>query len=197
MWMNKKYRYPEKYEPLFLDAKPFEHIVLRNFFAKEKLKKILAAFKAQQFHSQSSDLFQFSQTNDLKKTKDKQLKEFYHFFSSRKFIQYISKLTKTKLKKINMSGFTYSSTDYLLPHDDRLEGRKIAYIVNLSKLKEADGGALELFEVNNSRATKVVRSYPPQFNSLVLFKVTPSSFHQVSEVLSDKKRYTLTGWFHG
>jgi Rps23 Pro-64 3,4-dihydroxylase Tpa1-like proline 4-hydroxylase len=69
--------------------------------------------------------------------------------------------------------------------------------VNLSDFNEKDGGALGLFETENNHPTRVVQRYPPQFNSFVLFKVTPQSFHQVQEVLSDKQRCTITGWFHG
>jgi Rps23 Pro-64 3,4-dihydroxylase Tpa1-like proline 4-hydroxylase len=81
----------------------------------------------------------------------------------------------------------------LLPHDDRLSGRKIAYILNLSKnFAKNDGGALQFF-----KGKKIVKSIPPTFNTFTIFQVSPRSLHQVQEVLSDKKRISFAGWFHG
>lgn len=181
----------------FSENKPFQHIVLKNFFINSKLKDVLSAFQHLEFKEKNSDLFQFSQSKDFKSMANPTLKSFYDFFKSAEFLKFVSTITKTKVTSIDMSAFVYKSTDYLLPHDDQLEGRKIAYIVNLSDFNETDGGALELFETKDNHPTKVAKSYFPTFNSFVLFKVTPKSFHQVQEVLSDKQRCTITGWFHG
>jgi len=42
-----------------------------------------------------------------------------------------------------------------------------------------------------------VKRIVPEFNSLVLFRVSPRSWHQVAEVVSDVQRLTVTGWYHG
>lgn len=176
----------------FISAKPFPHIVLDNFFSP-KIKMVKSALLKEKFYPFDNDLFQFVQTDDIKNSSNERLREFHRFFSSKEFVGFVSKVTGSKLDSKDMSGFVYSDTDYLLPHDDRLEGRKIAYVVNLgSDFNERDGGALQLFKGN-----KVVRSYSPKFNSLVLFKVSPKSVHQVQEVISKKKRISLAGWFHG
>lgn len=175
----------------FKAAKPFPHIVLKNFFT-ERINGVYDAVLKEQFHEQNTDLFQFQQTNDCKNAAQPALQEFHKFFSSKECIEFIAKITGIPVSSIDMSAFIYDDTDYLLPHDDRLEGRKIAYVVNLAKeFTEEDGGALQLFENN-----KVVKSIVPAFNSLVLFEVSPRSLHQVQEVLSNKNRVTLAGWFH-
>jgi Rps23 Pro-64 3,4-dihydroxylase Tpa1-like proline 4-hydroxylase len=92
-----------------------------------------------------------------------------------------------------MSAFIYDDTDYLLPHDDRLEGRKIAYVVQVGdNFAKEDGGALQLLE-----GKKVVKSISPSYNAFTIFKVSSKSWHQVQEVLSSKKRVSFAGWFHG
>jgi len=78
-----------------------------------------------------------------------------------------------------------------LPHDDRLEGRKIAYVLYLSDLREEDGGSLDMYE-----DMKIVKSIIPKFGDLLLFEVSEKSFHQVAEVLTDANRLTIAGWFH-
>ena len=181
----------------FPKAKPFAHLVLHDFFSPARIKQVREELLKQSFTFKESDLFRFHQTTDISNVSDKTLQEFYAFFNSKEFCAYISKITNTRVNRADMSGFIYSSTDHLLPHDDRLEGRKIAYIVNVSQgFTRKDGGALSFFETKKNRPTKVVRSFTPTYNTLFLFKVSPKSFHQVDEVLTDKKRVSLAGWFY-
>ena len=176
----------------FASNRPFPHLVLGNFFSK-KINKVADAVLKEKFYEYNSDLFQFQQTDDCKNAKQPAIKAFYKFFSSKEFIQFISQITNIKLKSIDMSGFIYDDTDYLLPHDDRLAGRKIAYILNLTRnFSKSDGGALQFFKGN-----KVVKSIPPTFNTFTIFKVSPKSLHRVQEITSSKKRLSFGGWFHG
>jgi Rps23 Pro-64 3,4-dihydroxylase Tpa1-like proline 4-hydroxylase len=192
-WVNPVYlKNVDGLRKQFPSNKPFPHLVLGNFFAK-RINSVAKALVKEKFYENNSDLFQFQQTDDCKNAKQPAVKEFYKFFSSKEFINLISKITNTKLKFIDMSGFIYDDSDYLLPHDDRLSGRKIAYVVNLSKdFTPSDGGALQFFKGN-----KIVKTIPPTFNTLTIFKVSPKSLHQVQEVMSNKKRLTFAGWFHG
>jgi phosphatidylinositol glycan class S len=176
----------------FASNKPFPYLVLGNFFTK-KIEKVAKQLLKEKFYEHNSDLFQFQQTDDCKNAKQAAVKEFHKFFSSREFISFISKITNTELKFIDMSGFIYDDADYLLPHDDRLSGRKIAYVVQLGdNFTENDGGALQFFKGN-----KIVKSVPPRFNTLTIFKVSPKSLHQVQEVMGKKRRISFAGWFHG
>jgi len=182
----------------FPKAKPFPHMVLHDFFSPGKIKQVRNELLKQSFTFKESDLFRFHQSADISTLPNKVLRDFFKFFNSKKFCKYISQITKTKVHRADMSGFVYSSTNHLLPHDDRLEGRKIAYVVNLSQnFTKKDGGALSFFETNNNRPTKIVKSFIPTNNTLFLFKVSPKSFHQVNEVLSSKKRLSFAGWFYG
>jgi len=193
MWINQKYlnKIPQLKTQFALN-KPFPHLILHDFFSS-KIEAVAAALLKEKFHELNADLYQFQQTGDCKKATQSAVKAFHKFFSSKEFIQLISKITNTKLKWIDMSGFIYGDTDYLLPHDDRLSGRKIAYILNLSKgFTKTDGGALQFF-----KGSKIVKSIPPAFNTFTIFKVSPKSMHQVQEIMSDKKRLSFAGWFHG
>ena len=64
-----------------------------------------------------------------------------------------------------MAGTLYVDTDYLLCHDDQLEGRKIAYLFYLSDMKETDGGSLNLFASKNRVPTTIERKIIPKFNT--------------------------------
>ena len=103
---------------------------------------------------------------------------------------------------VDMFSARYDYTDYLLCHDDELEGRRIAFIWYLvpQSWSKQDGGALDLFSMDTEtgQPTEVSRSLVPSRNSFVFFEVTPKSFHQVAEVLTrDKTRLSIGGWFHG
>jgi Rps23 Pro-64 3,4-dihydroxylase Tpa1-like proline 4-hydroxylase len=70
-------------------------------------------------------------------------------------------------------------------------------VVNLSQdFTKKDGGALSFFATKAGKPTKVAHSFVPTDNTLFLFKVSEKSFHRVDEVLTEKKRLTLTGWFY-
>ena len=103
---------------------------------------------------------------------------------------------------------------HLLCHDDVIGTRKISYILYLTDddWKSSEGGALELYDSvpvpveNSDNDTKTQRRIPevlpaatvlPQFNHMAMFVVQPGiSFHAVQEVLGDRPRLSLQGWYH-
>ncbi|CAF99561.1 unnamed protein product, partial [Tetraodon nigroviridis] len=94
----------------------------------------------------------------------------------------------------------YEYTDVLLCHDDELEGRRVAFILYLvPPWRSSDGGTLDLYSTDGHfQPQSIVKTLVPLLNTLVLFEVSPVSFHQVAEVLTkDKCRLSLSGWFHG
>ena len=183
----------------FLSAKPFPHIQIKNFIKEEKAITILEALKKEKFIEKESDLFQFKQTNDLYFSKNKELKKFNSSLLSWDFFSLIEKITSSKFKgTLDMSATLYENTDFLLPHDDEIEGRKIAYLLYLSEnFTEKDGGLFILYNSKNNAPTSISKKFVPHFNSLLLFEVSKKSFHQVREILSHKKRFSITGWFYG
>uniref|UniRef100_A0A3B4ZWQ3 Prolyl 3-hydroxylase OGFOD1 n=1 Tax=Stegastes partitus TaxID=144197 RepID=A0A3B4ZWQ3_9TELE len=101
---------------------------------------------------------------------------------------------------VDISCARYEYSDVLLCHDDELEGRRVAFILYLvPPWQSSDGGTLDLYTTDsNFQPQSIAKSLVPSWNTLVLFEVSPVSFHQVSEVLSqDKCRLSLSGWFHG
>ncbi|KAK7913068.1 hypothetical protein WMY93_013279 [Mugilogobius chulae] len=101
---------------------------------------------------------------------------------------------------VDISCAKYEYTDVLLCHDDELEGRRVAFILYLvPDWDKSDGGTLDLYKTDcNFQPTEISKTIVPSRNTLVIFEVSPVSFHQVSEVLSkDKCRLSLGGWFHG
>jgi Rps23 Pro-64 3,4-dihydroxylase Tpa1-like proline 4-hydroxylase len=183
----------------FVGNKPFPHLLIENFLDKQKAEKLLLALKKEKFEEKDSDLFQFRQTKDLHFSKDKEIREFVNMLESKEFSNRIKSITGINVKEgaFDLSGSLYIDTDYLLCHDDELEGRKIAYIYYLCEdFSEKDGGALALLEDENGKPGKVSRRYFPKWNSLMIFEVSKKSWHEVEEVIGKKKRYAIGGWLH-
>lgn len=151
----------------------------------------------------NSDLLSLSQSNDLAKAHPKRglLRDLPAFLRD-KVRPWLSSVTGIALNTtVDIFAARYGAGDFLLCHDDELEGRRVAYILYLvpEDWTAADGGALDLFAVDAAgRPTTVTRSLVPALGKFAFFCVSEVSFHQVAEVLSETRdRLSITGWFHG
>ena len=181
----------------FIEAKPFPSLSIKNFLKDNK--PLFEAIKKELFCKKDSDLFSFSQTNSLFYSKNPIIQSAVKLFSSQTFSSLISAISRIKLKAgaLDISGSLYEKTGYLLCHDDRVEDRKIAFILYLSEtFTKKDGGALALYSNNGDHPYQKIISYLPIENSLFIFQVSKISWHEVEEVLSNKKRYAVGGWLH-
>jgi Rps23 Pro-64 3,4-dihydroxylase Tpa1-like proline 4-hydroxylase len=80
----------------------------------------------------NNDLYHFGQSKDLKGLKEPIICKFREVIYSTKFrelLKSISGIDTSELEAtVDISAAVYSQTQYLLPHDDRLSGRRIAFI---------------------------------------------------------------------
>jgi Rps23 Pro-64 3,4-dihydroxylase Tpa1-like proline 4-hydroxylase len=181
----------------FQRNKPFPCLILDNFFDKLELGAVFQELLKENFQRKEADLFSFYQTQDFEDSENTTLQNLRRFLMSDEFVYLIEEITGLKLKtgKISISGTLYEDGDYLLCHDDQLEGRKIAFMIYLSDLQMKNGGSLDLFYSIKGKPMKVMRSIQPKFNRFVIFEVSPHSFHQVSEVIG-KQRFAIGGWLY-
>ncbi|TFK00114.1 plasma protease C1 inhibitor [Platysternon megacephalum] len=194
-------REPLNHEAIAVDPVPFCHCVIPNFIPCPRfLDGLQRELLDLDFHQKCNDLYKFKQSSDLKKRKEP------HISALRKvlfeeFREWLSVVTQVELEPtIDLSCAKYEYTDALLCHDDELEGRRIAFILYLvPPWEKSDGGTLDLYSTDGHfQPQQVVKSLVPSWNSLAFFEVSPVSFHQVSEVLTEGKcRLSVSGWFHG
>ncbi len=189
----------EESRRIFSDAVPFRHLVINHFLSSERAEHLSQALQAETFSEKDADLFHFFQTNDLTTSKHKTIKEFATLVESKAFAELIVSLTGINVKSgaLDLAGSLYKPGDYLLCHDDQVEDRKIAYVLYLSKgFTEKDGARFVLFNHKHKRPTTIARQYVPEWNSLMLFEVSPVSFHMVEENMGKMGRYAIGGWLH-
>ncbi|XP_041841802.1 prolyl 3-hydroxylase OGFOD1 [Melanotaenia boesemani] len=186
---------------LELDCHPFPHCIIRNFLRSETfVENLQRELLELNFHEKSNDMYKFKQSDDLKKRREPHIARLRAALFGR-FRPWLGEVLGVELEPtVDISCAKYEYTDVLLCHDDELEGRRVAFILYLvPPWQSCDGGTLDLYTTdNNFQPQSIVKSLVPSWNTLILFEVSPISFHQVSEVLSqDKCRLSLSGWFHG
>lgn len=84
--------------------------------------------------------------------------------------------------------------DYLRPHNDRNDGRKLAMVAYLSKGFQAEwGGSLRFL------GTSGMLTVEPRFNRLVIFDVNTHVAHHIDmlrEGPPERRRFSAGTWFH-
>lgn len=203
-WINPELLEEKKIKQInnkFLRAKPFEYVSIDNFLNKDKAKLLQKTLEKEEYYLEDHDLYQFLRTEDFKKTENQSIITFRNFLLSEEFISFLEKLTSSKIKRnhLDLHSLKLLDTNYLLCHDDMVEGRQFAFIFNLSEeFEKKDGGAFEIFDSDSDLNVKpkIVESIIPKFNRFNIFKVRKNSYHQISEVTSDKERISIGGWYH-
>mgnify|MGYP001167847262 FL=1 len=180
-----------------IDSSPFPHVVVEDFLDEDTLELVIDALAGLEYSFSESDLFSYWASVKLTDIDHPALNVLREDLGDEKWREEVSRAFKVpKLSKIDMAAYVYGLGDFLLPHDDQVENRIIAYSLHLTPdLEEEDGGSLDLFE-DNKGSSKLVKRIIPKFNSLNMFEVSATSWHQVSEILTDIQRLTLTGWYH-
>ncbi|CAG8566721.1 3552_t:CDS:2 [Ambispora gerdemannii] len=193
---------------------PFPIAVLPRLFSDSFLEKVKQELVTEDFTYRSNDLYEFYQSNSLEGVEKTYLSQLTRVIYSEWFVRLIGGLTGVEVdgETIDLSAHIYKQGSYLLwkknGHidmrklmNDGRSGRRIAFIIYLvdENWGKDDGGTLDLFDIDSQgHPNKVKRSIIPEWNSMAFFEVSPTSYHQVSEVLTPTKpRISISGWFHG
>ena len=190
----------KKLQRTFSQAKPFKHLILPRFLKPSDCKAMRKEVEKQSFYVEDHDLYQFLRTQDVKHLQNAQtLKKLKHTLLSKRIRAFMQEVTQTTLntKKMDLHALKLLNTHYLLCHNDEVQGRKIAFILNLTtNWKKGKGGELELFSSEQGRPLKPEKSIRPRFNTFTLFEVSHNSYHQIVEVEKNLERISLSGWYY-
>lgn len=182
-----------------IKSKPFPHVVVKDFLDEPTLDLVIDALAGLEYDFKESDLFSYWASVELTDINHPAINILRDDIGDKSWRDNVSKsFNVKKLSNIDMAAYVYGLGDFLLPHDDQVEGRIIAYSLHLTpEINKEMGGALNLFEADNTGKSKLVDSIIPEYNSLIMFEVSNHSWHEVSEILIDIQRLTVTGWYHG
>lgn len=197
---SKKDTINKLHEEYSKNSNPTKNILITDFFKNNIFKKIKKNIEKEDYYLEDHDLYRFLRTEDFKTSTIKEIREIRNYFISEEIIKFLESITKTTLNKnkITIHSLKMSNTHYLLCHNDKVENRKIAFIYYLTELKEKDGGKFEFFNSNTKKLPEpeTIKSIIPKANTLNIFEVTETSYHQITEILTDKERITIGGWYY-
>jgi SM-20-related protein len=117
------------------------------------------------------------------------------FLNTPQFIEFARYLSgDAAITHVSAQCTRYRPGQYLMPHQDLevSEGRRYAYVINLSREWRPDwGGQLQFLDHESG----VVDTFLPRWNSLSLFRVPQT--HQVTLVApwAMRPRHAITGWW--
>jgi Rps23 Pro-64 3,4-dihydroxylase Tpa1-like proline 4-hydroxylase len=117
------------------------------------------------------------------------------FFNTPEFLEFARFISDMPdISHVNGQCTRYRPGHYLLPHEDEdvQEGRRVAYVLNLSRHWAADwGGQLQFLDATG----QVTASLVPRWNSLSLLRVPQR--HQVTLISpwAGQDRLAVTGWW--
>ena len=170
-----------------VEKSPFPHVVVEDFLDDDTLDLVIDALAGLEYSFSESDLFSYWASVKLTDIDHPALNVLREDLGDKSWRKEVSQAFQvSKLSRIDMAAYVYGQGDFLLPHDDQVEDRIIAYSLHLTPdLEELDGGSLDLFEGKKDGTSKLVKSIIPKFNSLNMFEVSETSWHQVSEILTD------------
>ena len=181
-----------------IELHPFPHVVVKNFLDSATLDLAIDALAGLEYDFKESDLFSYWASIDLTAINHPAINILRNDLGDDNWRKKVAKSFEVKqLSSIDLAAYVYGLGDFLLPHDDQVEGRTIAYSLHLTpEITEETGGALNIFKANKEGKSELVDSILPEYNSLIMFEVSDRSWHQVSEITSDIQRLTLTGWYY-
>lgn len=187
-------------------AKAYPLAVFKNFLDEDFAQKLKEAVLELPFKHKATDLFDINQSPDLRPFvgdgSDNPISQFSDIIFSPDFAGTIGKIIGKPLgTQIDLAAQQYTRGQYLLCHDDRLESRRVAFVLYLVDEEwnaQLDGGQFEKFPLDftGTAMPEPVESYTPAWNTLVFFEVSMWSHHQVAEVLGSRTRLSVAGWLH-
>lgn len=210
----------DTYRQMYVDSKPYPHVQIHELFRPDFLTAIKEEIKSQtKVNFKESDLFRVYQSIDMANLTPgselsvqlpnvMKLREVLYSQEWRSFIERVAGLPPSTLTtQIDCACNCHAPGCHLLCHDDVIGTRKISYILYLTEPdwnQEKEGGSLELYDPQQDNEKNLTPSLPlptarvsPTFNSMAFFTVQPGlSYHAVQEVLGDRPRLSLQGWFH-
>ena len=188
-----------KSECYSLNVDPFRVCTFYDVLKEDSAMGLLEEIQNMDFTFKENDLLSLHQTVDLNEVKTPFISAVREFIYS-EIRTIIEKVTSTRFNStVDMHGIKFMQNDNLLCHSDCLNTRHTAFILYLvPKTWSAEsGGSLDLFNSDDDgNPTDIGKSLCPKFNSFSWFEVSEKSWHQVSEVLEDDIRWSISGWFH-
>jgi SM-20-related protein len=116
------------------------------------------------------------------------------FFNTPDYIGFVRGITgDAGIRRVNAQATRYRPGHFLRYHTDidSSEGRRYAYVLNLTRGWQPDWGGLLQFVDDDGR---IIDTFLPRWNSLSLFRVPAGHLVSMVAPWADEERLAITGW---
>lgn len=186
-WINNLYKLKEKY----INAEPFENIIIPNFLNEEYAELIYNKFPSnfENWHKYYNPI-EIKYANDDINNMNENIKKLFYILSTNELINIFSKISG--IENLEYDPYLHGAGLHVQPRNGRLhmhldyekhpyinKERRLNLILYLSKdWKEEWNGYTELW---NKDMTKCVKKSQVIFNTAIIFKTNDISWHGVPE----------------
>jgi len=173
----------------YLNANPFPHIVLDNFFNEKSLDLLIENFpkNSTEYNAEFNNKIEKKLTLNNPNQFDDKNNNFINFLNSLIFTNFLQSITNIKealipdpylvgggLHELKNDGFLNIHADFNIHPKMKLD-RRLNVLIYLNKnWGDENGGQLELW---NKEMTKCYQSIIPKYNRMVIFSTTSFSYH--------------------
>ena len=182
--------FAQKNKSKYLNSKPYPHLVVKNFFDKNFLNKILNEFPdlskirtSTNYNNKNEVKF----ANNNRRIFKKNTKTLFKYMNSAQFLSFLQKISSIRekvlpdstlngggLHEIKREGVLKVHTDFN-KHPTKKLDRRINVLIYLNKnWKKTYGGQLELW---NKDMKKCIKKVLPTFNTMVIFSTNDFTNH--------------------
>jgi Rps23 Pro-64 3,4-dihydroxylase Tpa1-like proline 4-hydroxylase len=199
------------YTDSYASAMPYPNISFRNFFNENMLSEVLAEFRnldtkyTNKFNTPNESRFS---SNDESQMGPK-TKQFIYFLNSAPFISFLQKISGIEeillpdpylesagLHQVKQGGYLKIHADYNKHRLTKLD-KRLNVLIYLNKKWQLDyGGHFELWDTDMSHCVKQIFA---DFNTLIIFSTTDSSFHGFPDPITcppDNSRKSLSLYYY-
>jgi 2OG-Fe(II) oxygenase superfamily len=119
--------------------------------------------------------------------------KFLRALADRRFIALFEAYSGLALGPVHVTAHSMTEGDFLLPHTDATEARRLTFVLFLTPQWTADSGGVLKLTAPDGHVSDVV----PDYNSLIFFDVGARTEHAVSRIEPSAgalARVTISGW---
>jgi Rps23 Pro-64 3,4-dihydroxylase Tpa1-like proline 4-hydroxylase len=143
---------------------PYPHVIIKDFLDENTLDLVIDALAGLEYDFKESDLFSYWASIELTDIDHPAINILREDLGDEVWRKKVAEAFSCKmLSSIDMAAYVYGLGDFLLPHDDQVEERIIAYSLHLTpEITEDMGGSLQIFDVDETNSSKIIDSIIPE-----------------------------------
>ena len=143
---------------------PFPYVIVNDFLDSNTLDLVIDALAGLEYDFKESDLFSYWSSIDLTDIDHPAINILRDDLGDSSWREKVAaSFGSKKLSSIDMAAYVYGIGDFLLPHDDQVEGRVIAYSLHLTpEITKKTGGSLNVFNASKEGKSELIESIIPK-----------------------------------